>query len=427
MKDPEYMKIPYRLFPQDIINRYNLESKKHGDYIYVRIKREMYGLKQAAVLAYQQLCDHLKTHGYVPIQSSKCMFQHKTRRTKFCLCVNDFGIKYFSKDDINHLLGVLNEKYKGTQDWEGKHLCGYTFNWNYQKGYVDVSMPGYVKAALRKLKYIMKKFPEYSPFDFTPIHYGAKGTQQYMAKEDTSNFLTPKETQHIQSIVGSFLYYARALDDTILPALNTIGKQQAQPTHQTKKRCQRLMDFLNTYPDAYLRFHASDMVLHIDSDAAYLVLPKARSRVAGYFHLANKPKSKLTNAPILIECKGFRHVVCSSAEAETAAVFHNAQTAVPIRRILISLGHPQPATPLKTDNSTTEGFVKNNIDVPRAKTWDMRLNKLKEYQIEKIFDIYWDSAKNSMSDYYTKTQHTTLHHREERLKHIKDRSFGPAF
>lgn len=201
----------------------------------------------------------------------------------------------------------------------------------------------------------------------------------------------------------------------------------SKPTIETKRQCQRLMDFLNTYHDAYLRFYASDMILHIDSDAAYLVLPKARSRVAGYFHLANIPPSKLTNAPILIECKGLRHVVCSSSEAETSAVFHNAQTAIPIRRILISLGHPQPATPLKTDNSSAVGFVHNNIDIKRSKTWDMRLHRLKDLQIQNFFDIYSDRAMNSMSDYYTKTQHTILHHRNERPKHIRDRTFGPAF
>ena len=87
------------------------------------------------------------------------------------------------------------------------------------------------------------------------------------------------------------------------------------------------MDFLHSRPDAYIRFYASDMVLHIDSDAAYLVAPKARSRLAGYFHMSNHPnktkRQKLSGA-ILVECKTLRHVVASSAEAEAAEVFHNA-------------------------------------------------------------------------------------------------------
>ena len=41
------------------------------------------------------------------------------------------------------------------------------------------------------------------------------------------------------------------------------------------------MDYVHTYPNAYIRFYTSDIILHVDSDAAYLVAPKARSRIAG--------------------------------------------------------------------------------------------------------------------------------------------------
>ena len=82
-----------------------------------------------------------------------------------------------------------------------------------------------------------------------------------------------------------------------------------------------------------LRYHASDMILHVDSDAAYLVLPRARSRLAGHFFFCSDPTLTRTirpNAPILTECKTIQHVVTSAAEAETADIFHNAQVTRPI-------------------------------------------------------------------------------------------------
>ena len=102
---------------------------------------------------------------------------------------------------------------------------------------------------------------------------------------------------------------------------------QSKPTQLTQNKTQQLMDYLNTYPDAYIRFYASDMILHVDSDAAYLVAPKAKSRIAGYFHLTEHPnvtKHPKLNGAILVECKTLRHVVSSSAEAEVAGIFHNA-------------------------------------------------------------------------------------------------------
>ena len=124
-------------------------------------------------------------------------------------------------------------------------------------------------------------------------------------------------------------------------------------------RCSTLLHYVATYATAFIRYYASDMVLFIDSDAAYLVEPRARSRVAGYFQLNSLPH--FVNGALLIEYKTLRHVVKFSTEAETAGLFHNAQVAVPIRFMLEKFGHPQPATPLKTDNSKAIFFVHNNL------------------------------------------------------------------
>ena len=74
------------------------------------------------------------------------------------------------------------------------------------------------------------------------------------------------------------------------------------------------------------------MILLVDSDAVYLVMPKAKSKIAGYFQLNNDPVKVLhpnVNRAILIEYKALRHVVSSAAEADTAGIFHNAQVAIP--------------------------------------------------------------------------------------------------
>ncbi len=45
-----------------------------------------------------------------------------------------------------------------------------------------------------------------------------------------------------------------------------------------------LLDYVSTYKHTFLRYHASNMILHVDSDAAYLVAPGAKSRIAGFFY-----------------------------------------------------------------------------------------------------------------------------------------------
>ena len=227
-------------------------------------------------------------------------------------------------------------------------------------------MPNYVPDSLQRLNHVPKKSPQYSPHEHVSIHYGKKGERQYATTPDTALFLTPEGTKHVQSTTGTFLYYSRAIDSTILPALNDIASAQSKPTKKTEETTQQLMDYLHTYPDAYVRYYASNMVLHVDSDAAYLVAPKAQSWVAGYFHLSDHPnitKHLKLNGAILVECK----TLSSSAESEVAGIYHNAGMAIPIRHILKALNHPQPPTPLKTDNSTATGFVYDNIHQKRSK------------------------------------------------------------
>ena len=154
----------------------------------------------------------------------------------------------------------------------------------------------------------------------------------------------------------------------MLPALSDIGTQQAQPTVKVLDKIQQLLDYANTYKHVYLCFYASDMQLHVDTDAAFLVLPKARSRIAGYFRLLSNNKY-VDNGPILIECRTLRSVVTSDAESETHGVFHNEKKVLPIRHILKEIGHPQHSpTPIRTDNSTSAGYVNKNMQMKHSKT-----------------------------------------------------------
>ena len=143
------------------------------------------------------------------------------------------------------------------------------------------------------------------------------------------------------------------------------------------------MDYLHTYPNTYIRFYAREMILHVDSDAAYLVATKARRRIAGYFHLSDHPnitKYPKLNGAKLVECKTPRHMVYSSSESKVSGIYHNSGIAIPIRQTIQDLNHPQPPTPLKTDNSTATGFVYDNIQQKLSKAWDMRYYWLRDHQ-----------------------------------------------
>ena len=146
------------------------------------------------------------------------------------------------------------------------------------------------------------------------------------------------------------------------------------------------MDYCATYPLVKIRFFASDMIMHVDSDAAYLIAPGAKSRIAGYYYLSNAAGT-LNNPPFHVLCKLLRHVVASAAESETAGTFFNGREIIYLRRHLISLGHPQPPTILKTDNSTTAAFISKNMKIKRSKSWDMRFYWLRDSDLQKDLQL----------------------------------------
>jgi hypothetical protein len=90
------------------------------------------------------------------------------------------------------------------------------------------------------------------------------------------------------------LYYVRAVDPTVLMPLNDIAMEQTKATEKTQAATNQLLDYMALRPDATIRYHASDMILHIHSDASYLSVSNARSRLGGLFFLGNNPPTKIS-------------------------------------------------------------------------------------------------------------------------------------
>ena len=82
-------------------------------------------------------------------------------------------------------------------------------------------MPGYVKKALLQFQYAIPKQPHYAPSKFTPPTYGAK--QQLTRELDTTPELSKKLLQQVN---GKFLYYAHAIDGTMLHALKELASHE---------------------------------------------------------------------------------------------------------------------------------------------------------------------------------------------------------
>ncbi len=195
--------------------------------------------------------------------------------------------------------------------------CGIALKWNYVKGYVDPAMVKYVMKQLTKYGHIAPLKPQHCPYLPNPIKYGKDN--QSPSPLDDSPILDKAGKKRVQQIVGCFLYYARAVDPTILMALSEISSQQAAPTENTMKHVNHFLDYMWTHPDAIIQYSASDMILNVHSDASYLSAPKARRHAGGCFFLGSLPRDgdpiKL-NGAIHVQCTILKLIAASAAEAK---------------------------------------------------------------------------------------------------------------
>jgi len=259
----------------------------------------------------------------------------------FTLVVDDFDVKYVGEENAKHLMTSLRKHYEVEEDWIGGLYCGIGLNWNYDQGFVDTNMKKYTLKNLRKYDHEKPRKPQDCPYLPYPKKYGAAA--QEVTPEDTSPPLDQEGKTFVQKVVGSFLYLARAVDSTILMALNAIANEQANPTEMMRERVLQLLDYLATHPDAVVRFYKSDMILNVHSDASYLSAPRARSRAAGYFFLGSIPRDGYPialNGAIQVICVLLKCVAASAAEAKLGALFLNAKEAKIMRLTLQELGHP---------------------------------------------------------------------------------------
>ena len=182
--------------------------------------------------------------------------------------------------------------------------------------------------------------------------------------------------KYIQQVLGTFLYYARAVDSTMMVALSAITSEHARPTAKTLHKVQLFLDYAVSQEEAILKYHASDMALTVHSDASYLSKKQARSRAGGHFFMSSNIPDPPNNGAVLNIAQIIRAVMAAAAEAEIGAMFINVREALPTRKTLEEMGHIQPKTPMQTDNTAAHAAVTNNVQPKHIKAMDMRFHWL---------------------------------------------------
>jgi hypothetical protein len=213
----------------------------------------------------------------------------------------------------------------------------------------------------------------------------------------------------LQEIIGTLLYYGRAIDSTILVALGSLATAQSTGTKATAQAVTQLLNYCASHPNATVRYHSSQMYLHIHSNTSYLSVMKARSRAGGLLPPEPTAMPPPMNGAVHIHCPIMKPVLSSATEAGTGTLFYNAKVAAPLQIALTKIGHPQDATPLQTNNACALGIVNDTVKQCRSKAMDMRFYWVKDRVAQGQYTVHWRKGTYNLADYFTK-HHSPSHH-----------------
>ncbi len=226
--------------------------------------------------------------------------------------------------------------------------------WDYAAPRCLISMPGYISMLLLKF-YPPPATPWLSPYKCLPI---SSGTKSHITPDPGSSELLNASRKHrVQKIVGSLLYYARAVDNKLLVALSAITARQAKATIATEQAVEFLLNYVATYLNDGIVCQASNMIFCAHADAGFLNQTNSHSRAGAHIYLLEDDPFPQFNGAILSIAQVIKFVMALVAESELAALFITAREMIPHRQTLIAIGWSQPNSPIQTDNSIAVGVT----------------------------------------------------------------------
>ena len=226
---PEWIRINRRHISDAMLTKHNLWDYLVNGSVLFRIDKGMYGLPQAGLLAKSELTAHLASGGYHEDSTIPCLFKHVSNGVLFSLVVDDFGVSYNDPAGAEHLHQHLLQRYPHRINWQPKKYLGVTIVFDYAARTATLSMPGYMDRVILRFHRLLStgKAQAASPSVYIPPSYG-KSTQY--THVDSTALLSPADKLEMQELVGCLLYYARAVDCTMLPGVNHLASELSSLT-----------------------------------------------------------------------------------------------------------------------------------------------------------------------------------------------------
>ena len=368
-------------------------SSREGEHLVCKLKKSIYGLKQASRQWYYKFHGVITSFGFIENRMDQCIYQ-KVSGSKTCflvLYVDDILLATNDKGMMHGVKQFLSKNFDMKDMGEASYVIGIKIHRDRSRGILGLSQETYINKILERFR--MK---DCSP-SVAPIMKGNKLSLNQCPKNDLEN--ESMKNIPYASVVGSLMYAQVCTRPDIAYAVGVLGRYQSNPGVDHWRAAKKVMRYLQGTKDYMLMYRQTDnldLVGYSDADFAGCV--DSRKSTYGYiFIMAGGAVSWRSVKQTLI--------ATSTMEAEFVSCFQATSQGVWLKSFISGLRVMDSISrPLKIfcDNSAAVFLAKNNKSGSRSKHINIKYLAIREHVKEKKVVIEHISTELMIADPLTK-------------------------
>ena len=347
----------------------------------LRLKRAIYGLKQAALAWWKALDKSMAALGCTRLLTDSGLFVNKEKNIVIIVYVDDVLFLGSDKNKIHSL------KQRFMKIWECRDL-GDTQEFLRMrivktKGRILVDQKTYLQKVLQRFKLLNAKAAP------TPLPEG------YLPQPNKGP-INPELRASFQQVIGSLLYIMLGTRPDIAFAVTKLSQFAANPTEDHLNRALYVCRYLLGTADYALVYDGKSnggLVAYADSDWASD--PNTRKSTTGYL-------VKLANGVFSWNSRAQKSIALSSTEAEYMSLSDTSRQLVWIRTLFQEIGISLGPIPLCGDNQGSIFLASNPVQEKRIKHIDLRYHYIREIIRQKQIELLFIEGAENPADLFTK-------------------------
>lgn len=355
-----------------------------GDKVY-RLRKSLYGLKQAARVWNQTLHDELVRNGCCQSKTDKCLYflERNSGVVKLLVHVDDMLVAYNDESLMKNLMRNVGEAFEMKDLGQVKHFLEIDVTRN-NEGHYEISQSRYIDKILKETGLTDAKESKY------PLDLG------YWKLDPEENKLQSNE--EYRKIIGMLLYLATNTRPDISAAVSILSQKVTCPTQTDLNEAKRIVKYLKGTRDLRLKMSSEDCKekLFAHSDANWAEDRRDRKSNSGYL-------CKINGGTVSWSCRKQDLVTMSTTEAEYVALSETCKEMSWLKRISKEMKINVPAvTTIFTDSQSAMNMINNQKFSNRTKHIDIKYHFVKDQVMTGEVKLEYVSTDKNIADMLTK-------------------------